>query len=50
MYDVGQKEKAVVSEAEVNDKSGGFRNLFDNNSQSGTRRNLKGERFCSYKI
>lgn len=41
MYDVVQKEKAFVSETEVNDKSGGFRKLFDGNLQSGTRRNLK---------
>ena len=44
MYDVVQKEKAFVSETEVNDKSGGLRKLFDSSLRSGTRRNLKGER------
>lgn len=42
MYNVVQKEKAFVSQTEVNDKSGRrFRKLFDSNLQSGTRRNLK---------
>lgn len=44
MYDVVEKEKAFVSETEVNDKSGGFRKLFDSDLQSGIRRNLKQER------
>lgn len=43
MYDVVQEEKDLVSEPKVNDRSGGFRKLFNNNLQSGTRRNLKWE-------